>query len=84
VIAAQGRRYKYIHNESGRDELYDLVADPLEQHNLIDEELPEGRALGRWLERKYQELRQDTRGGSPGSLEIEDRYIDELKALGYL
>jgi arylsulfatase A-like enzyme len=83
MIAAQDRRYKYIHRQDAPDELYDLERDPHELHNLIDEDRPEGRALGRWLERKDQELRHDPRGGAR-SLEIEDRYIDELKALGYL
>jgi len=83
MIAAQDRRYKYIHRQDAPDELYDLEKDPHELHNLIDEDRPEGRALGLWLERKYQELRHDHRGGAR-SLEIEDRYIDELTALGYL
>jgi arylsulfatase A-like enzyme len=84
VISAQDRRYKYIHNEGGQDELYDLVEDPHELLNLIETQPPAGRALGLWLERKQAELLRDARADPSRSRQIEQRYIDELKALGYL
>jgi arylsulfatase A-like enzyme len=39
--AVRDRQYKLIKFESGREELYDLVADPWEQTNLISTSVPE-------------------------------------------
>jgi len=84
VMAVQDDRYKYILNSLGDDELYDLMTDPHESRNLIGEELPAKRRLLEWLEEKRRALQADGRTNPSSSLEIEKRYIESLKALGYM
>ncbi len=47
--------HKFIQNFNDRDELYDLVADPLEQHNLIDKEAVLADALNRRMTARMRE-----------------------------
>jgi len=84
VVAAQNDRHKYILNSVGADEFYDLRTDPHESRNLIDEALPAKRELREWLEEKLRALQADGRTDPSRSLEIEERYIESLKALGYM
>jgi arylsulfatase A-like enzyme len=81
VLAAQNKRYKYILSSEGEDEFYDLETDPREVNNLIDEEIAAKEELVRWLARKYEAMTADP---LTADSEIEEEYIEELKALGYL
>jgi arylsulfatase A-like enzyme/predicted Zn-dependent protease len=76
----QNQRYKLI--MAPRLELYDLVKDPEENKNLIDD-LPQ---LGRQLLARLEEFINET---SQGAFEIDYTHIDEetrqkLTALGYI
>ncbi|MDH3402916.1 MAG: sulfatase-like hydrolase/transferase [Acidobacteriota bacterium] len=81
VIAAQSERYKYILSTDREDEFYDLEADPRELNNLIGEEIAAKDELLRWMLRKYEAMAANPL--APGG-EIEEEYLEELKALGYL
>jgi arylsulfatase A-like enzyme len=37
-VSIRGKKWKYIFNEQGKDELYNLIEDPGEKNNLIDNE----------------------------------------------
>jgi arylsulfatase A-like enzyme len=82
IIAAQNERYKYILHSHGQDEFYDLMTDAQERDNLAGERSPESDELVRWLARKYEAMLADPL--ATGSEEIEEEYLEELKALGYL
>ncbi len=84
VLAAEAERFKYILHSEGEDELYDLESDPLELENLIGTGLPAERELAEWLARKYQWMVEHPLSESPGGVQIEAEYVEELKALGYL
>lgn len=81
-------RWKYLHHESGADELYDLERDPHETRDLLAEaapnqEPPEAARLREALLRRLAELssRKADAGAAP-DLDAETR--EELRALGYL
>ena len=84
ALVAEGDRFKYILHSEGDDELYDLKTDPLELENLIGTGLPEERELAEWLARKYEWMVERPLSESPGGVQIEAEYVEELKALGYL
>ncbi len=84
VLVAEAERFKYILHSVGEDELYDLVADPLELDNLIGNGRPEEQQLAEWLARKYQWMVEHPLTGSLDEVQIESEYVEELEALGYL
>jgi arylsulfatase A-like enzyme len=79
--AAQTGHFKLIWDtKTGRTELYDMIADPLERQAL---DLPEvERSLGRTL----AELALENRGprGSVERVDLDPETIERLQALGYL
>lgn len=81
VISAQDGRYKYILSTAEGDEFYDLRADPTELRNLIGEDLEAKEEILRWLTRKYESMIADPLAAAD---EIDDQFVEELKALGYL
>lgn len=82
-VAVVGPRYKLMVSESGRRELYDLLTDPAEKVNLL-EQLPQeaerlAEALAGWRER--------TAAYEPSGDAIEDlspETLRSLRSLGYL
>jgi arylsulfatase len=84
VLVAEADRFKYILHSKGKDELYDLETDPLERQNLIGTGLPEEQELSNWLARKYQWMVDHPLVDSPEGVQIEEEYVEELEALGYL
>jgi arylsulfatase A-like enzyme len=82
VIAARNERYKYILHSAGEDEFFDLEHDPRELRNLIDEEHAAKDELARWLTEKYKAMIEHPLTDQVG--EVDPRYVEELKALGYL
>ena len=83
VIAAQTTRYKYILRTEGKEEFYDLESDPLEMNDLAAEDLPEKERMARWLAGKYESMLKSPLADS-GEVEIDEKYLEELRALGYL
>jgi arylsulfatase A-like enzyme len=79
---AQTNDLKYVWGSDGRDELYDLSADPHEAKNLIDERPEEARklysALETWLA-SFQHSAQDQ-----DTVELDESTIKKLEQLGYL
>jgi choline-sulfatase len=78
--AMRTNRWKYIH--APRKELYDLVADPGETTNVIEQHKDEAARL-------EQELQQTALKGENGEEKVKAKMVDEktmsqLKSLGYL
>lgn len=81
-------RHKYIRTPStGEEELYDLEADPLEEVNLAAD-LPELAAELRAALERHLEAQKVLAELYPSLVteddEVDDRHIEELKALGYV
>ena len=72
-------RWKYIHTT--RPELYDLRADPLEEHNRIADRPDDARPLHDQLQ---QYLNQWHRDDDASRLPLDQATIDQLGALGYV
>ncbi len=83
VMAVRSERYKYILQTDAEDEFYDLESDPLERRNLVAEDSEEKERLVAWLVRKYESM-QTGLPGSADEVRIDEEFVDELKALGYL
>lgn len=81
TLAVRTDRYKYIHRENRDDELYDLVEDPGERHNLAASPPEGGAALGR-LARELVAERRATEGVD--RMELPQEILKELRALGYV
>lgn len=80
VVAIRRDGFKYIHHEKRAAELYDLASDPAEQHDLLATAPPlladlHRRALAVIAQRKQLSGRR---------MDLDERTIRELKALGYL
>jgi choline-sulfatase len=78
--AMRTNRWKYIH--APKKELYDLVADPGETTNIIEQHKDEAARL-------EQQLQQTALKGENGKEKVEAKMVDEktmnqLKSLGYL
>ena len=84
MLSAQNERYKYILHSHGEDELYDLENDPFETINLVGTGLEIEKKLAGWLTQKYEWMRANPLVGTPADPKIDEEFIDELKALGYL
>lgn len=83
-VAAQDARFKLIVSVDGRQELYDLIADPREQHNLIGERLHEAEWLGGYLAEWHTQIPQYAPPAGEAPPELEPDVIRALKSLGYL
>lgn len=86
TVAVRSQRFKYVHFEHLDDELYDLVADPSEQHPLQLVDLPpesSQRREGELLRKHALEV-QSLRQTPAQQIELDAQQIRELKALGYL
>jgi arylsulfatase A-like enzyme len=83
VAAVQTRDAKYIWRSEGAHEFYDLATDPYELDNKIDTDTPEKERLHSLSERELRRIAGDHRVDPKGQF-IDERYRDDLKALGYL
>ena len=79
-VAARAGGWKLIHRAGAPDELYDLERDPGERDDLAGRGLPQEEEL-RGVVR--QALAARTRLDNP-RIELDERLIRELKALGYI
>ncbi|MCP4658136.1 MAG: sulfatase-like hydrolase/transferase, partial [bacterium] len=80
TLAIRTERWKYIHQEKAADELYDLVADPGERHNLISTKEEEAGPLRQLA----LELVAQRPTGEAARIELNEQLIQELRALGYV
>jgi arylsulfatase A-like enzyme len=83
VYSLRGRDFKYIHHSEGADELYDLVADPLELRNLAGE-APERTATLREALLAYVGGAGAPGGRRPADEDALREHEKELRALGYI
>jgi arylsulfatase A-like enzyme len=74
--------YKYIWSSTGQHELYDLSADPAEEHNLMTQ-CPD---IAADLDRRLSEWRHSFEPAIPTSEapEFDEKIKAQLRALGYL
>lgn len=80
--AVRTERYKLIWKSDGKNELYDLLHDPLEQKNLIHENPRAAAHLQQYLEkwqRDHQAFQLETREAV-----FDDELSERLRALGYI
>jgi arylsulfatase A-like enzyme len=68
----------------GRDKFFDLEADPLEKHNLIDQAGEEVVAFRELLAERINEVTTSAFARSVEALEPDAEQIEELRALGYI
>jgi arylsulfatase A-like enzyme len=81
-------RFKYVRWDlTGREELYDLAADPGERHDIAPHE-PQGLATGRELIKAFDEQSRDARRrlrlGEGEEAQLDDGTLARLRALGYV
>jgi len=75
-------RFQVLHHTTGPDELYDLVSDPHETHNLlIDGQSEESVRLLEALKLRLEAL--TPRAGGSAAADLDERSRGELRALGY-
>jgi len=87
VVGVRNERYKYIHHQHRDDELYDLVADPGEQDNLLSLTARSPLALSGEplrLERLALAVVEQRGARKAERVQLDEETIRELKALGYL
>lgn len=73
-------RWKYI--QTTRPELYDLIGDPQESNNVIEQHFQQGRIL---QDRLKQILEQTVREGqTDGKAELDEQSRKRLESLGYV
>lgn len=63
-------------------ELYDIATDRMEQENLADERVDEVATYRTMVER-YRENNEPPWGVTPGTVELEEMQLNQLRALGY-
>ena len=79
LMAISTDRWKYI--QAPRPELYNLDADPGEEHNLVEQEHQRARIL----EDKLQEiLEQSMREDTDNRIKLDDESLRRLESLGYI
>ena len=81
-VAVRTERWKYIHHEKHEDELYDLALDPGEHHNLLLTGPPGDQAAE--LRRLALAVVAGRSEQGAEKIELDEKVIRELKALGYL
>jgi arylsulfatase A-like enzyme len=84
VLVAQTSDAKYIRRSVGADEFYDLESDPLETINLFGQGGDAEHRLAQWLAAKYGAMAGSPLAGTTRSVEVDEVFVDELRALGYV
>lgn len=81
MYALQDERHKYLLQQPGEDEFYDLARDPLELENRIGAGDPAEAALHAELLERLRLL--ETLSRSESDLEVPEEWMQELRDLGY-
>ena len=79
-FSLQDGRYKYILHTAGRDEFFDLAADPHELDNRIDAPSADRDRLRAALAAEIARLERGPRRTAPA---VDQKTLDRLRALGY-
>jgi arylsulfatase A-like enzyme len=88
LLALVSDRYKYI--QTTRPELYDIIADPDETNNLIEQDPnlvaqdPESKRARLLKKRLQQIIEQTVKDGSSNKTEFDEETIARLESLGYV
>jgi arylsulfatase A-like enzyme len=81
---ARTPRWKYLRRESdGREELYDLTADPAETRNLAASQADARRQLADFTAARRAELRRAA-AARPEEAPVDPATLDQLRRLGYV
>ncbi len=80
-LALGHRSFKLIHRTAGPDEFYALRSDPYERNNISGKGFSEETKLRKLLFKRL-DLLQGT--GDEGPISVDERTIEELRALGYV
>ncbi|MCB9849436.1 MAG: sulfatase [Phycisphaerales bacterium] len=83
-IAAQDMRYKFIATADGRRELYDLLEDPGELNNLVDQLPAEAQRLADYLTAWHEQTPLFKPPAGEEADDLDPDVIRALKSLGYL
>jgi arylsulfatase A-like enzyme len=73
---------KYLVDSRGEEKLFDLGSDPGERENLVEQDPERARSMRerlRGFQRSCQKYDRET-----AQMEMDDRLLEELRALGYL
>ncbi len=76
--------WKLVGGSDGRNELYDLAADPGETHDLAGQGHGEEQALAEQLRDWVSSLDSAQGGGGEGALHTDEQSRERLRALGYI
>ena len=80
LLALVSDRYKYI--QTTRPELYDIIEDPKERNNLIDQQPKQARLLKGRLQQIIEQT--VTPDGLDNTIEFDEETLERLESLGYV
>jgi len=83
-VAAQDARYKLLVTADGTQELFDVVEDPREDHDLLKIFPQHAERLGRYLAEWHERVPAHTPPADADSTGMAPEVIRALKSLGYL
>ena len=78
IYSVRDKKYKYINYENGKEELFDLTDDPLENKNLINKQ----KSIAEKLKKQY-ELNVSEKEENKNSCQLTKNSINALRGLGY-
>ncbi len=83
-IAVQDARYKFIVSTQGQREFYDLVTDPNELLNALDQHPAEVNRFAEFLKDWYQAVEPYRSKGNQVVPDLAPGVLDSLRSLGYV
>jgi arylsulfatase A-like enzyme len=83
-VAAQDARYKLMVTADGTQELFDVIADPREEHDLLTVFPEHAERLGRYLAQWHERVPQHQPPEAADPSDMDPDVIRALKSLGYL
>ena len=82
LFGLQDRYFKYIYNENGKDEFYDLVNDPNELKNVISEDSEVKDKFKEEVIKKIDQFKEEENNGSLKFIQNDDA-TKYLESVGY-